>query len=85
MQKNPKRPLVVTNKYPENQDVFNSSKLSAGMKNYVAAIWSKEKKKSSVMCDSHLNEILKDKFKESLPNARVYVKSFSGENTNQLD
>ena len=36
------------------------------------------------MCDSHLNEILKDKFKESLPNARVYVKSFSGENTNQL-
>ena len=24
LKKHPKRPLVVTNKYPENQDVFNS-------------------------------------------------------------
>ena len=44
-----------------------------------------KKRKNLVMCDSHLNKIRKDKFKESLPNARVYVKSFSGENTNQLD
>ena len=42
-QKFSKRPPVVTNKHPENQDVFSSSKLS--------------------------------------PNARVYVKSFSGANT----
>ena len=26
LKKHPKRPLVVTNKYPENQDVFNPSK-----------------------------------------------------------
>ena len=26
-----------------------------------------------------------DKFKESIPNAQVYVKPFSGANTNQLD
>ena len=32
LQKTSKRPLVVTNKHPENQDVFNSSKFSAGMK-----------------------------------------------------
>ena len=33
LQKHPQRPLLnVTNKYPENQDVLNSSKLSAGMK-----------------------------------------------------
>ena len=32
-----------------------------------------------------MNRIHKDKFKESTPKARVYVKSFSGANTNQLD
>ena len=32
LQKVSKRPLVVTNKHPENQDVFSSSKLLAGMK-----------------------------------------------------
>ena len=32
-----------------------------------------------------MNRIHKDKFKESLPNACVYVKSFSGANANQLD
>ena len=38
MQKASKRPLVVTNKYPEIQDVFSSSKLSAGMKTYLGTI-----------------------------------------------
>ena len=32
LQKTSKRPLVVTNAHPENQDVFNSSKFLAGMK-----------------------------------------------------
>ena len=85
LQKASKRPLVVTNKHPENQDVFSSSKLSAGMKTYVGTIRSKEKKKSYIIGDSHLNRIRKDKFKDSTPKARVYVESFSGPNTNQLD
>ena len=55
------------------------------MKTYVGTIRSKEKKKSYIIGDSHLNRICKDKFKESKPNARVYVKSFSGANTNQID
>ena len=38
LQKTSKRPLVVTNKHPENQDVFSSSKLSARMKTYVGTI-----------------------------------------------
>ena len=84
-QKTSKLPLVVSNKHPENQDVFNSSNLSAGMKTYIGTIQSKEKKKSYIIGDSHLNRIRKSKFKESIPNARVYVKSFSDANTNQLD
>ena len=36
--KHPQRPFSVTNKYPENQDIFNSSKFSAGMKTYVGVI-----------------------------------------------
>ena len=32
-----------------------------------------------------MNRIRKDKFKESTPKARVFEKSFSGANTNQLD
>ena len=32
-----------------------------------------------------MNKIRKDKFKEIKSNARIYVKSFSGANTNQLD
>ena len=32
-----------------------------------------------------MNKIREDKFKESLTNARVYVKSFSDTKTNQLD
>ena len=63
LQKASKRPLLVTNKHPENQDVFRSSKLSAGMKTYVGTIRSKEKKKSYIIGDSHLNRIRKDKFK----------------------
>ena len=59
LQKASKRPLVVTNKHPENQDVFSSSKLSAGMKTYVGIIRSKEKKKSYIIGDSHLNRIRK--------------------------
>ena len=55
------------------------------MKTYVGTIRSKEKKKSYIIGDSHLNRIRKDKFKESIQKARVYVKSFSGTNTNQLD
>ena len=85
LQKTSKRPLVVINKHPENQYVLSSSKLSAGMKTYVGTIRSKEKKKSYIKGDSHLNRIRKDKFKESTPKALVYVESFSGANTNQLD
>ena len=85
LQKTSKRPLLVTNKHPENQDVFSSSKLSAGMKTFVGTIRSKEKKKSYIIGDSHLNRIRKDKFKESTPKAQFFVKSFSGANTNQLD
>ena len=55
------------------------------MKTYVGANRSKEKKKFYIIGDSHLNRIRKDKFKESIQKARVYVKSFSGTNTNQLD
>ena len=84
-QKFSKRPLVVTNKHPENQDVFSSSKLSIGMKTYIGTIQSKEKKKSYIIGDSHFSRICKDKFKEGTPNARVYVKSFSGANTIPLD
>ena len=32
-----------------------------------------------------MNRIRKDKFQESTPKARVYVKSFSGANTNPID
>ena len=85
MQKTSKRPLVVINKHSENQDVFSSSKFSAGMKSFVGTIGSKEKKKSYNIGDGHLNRVRKDKFKESTPKARVYVKSFSVANTNQLD
>ena len=85
MQKTSTRPLVVTKKHPENQDVFSSSTSSAGMKTYVGTIRSKEKKKSYVIGDSHLNRIRRDEFKKSAPKAQVYVKSFSGANTNQLD
>ena len=81
LQNTSKYPFVVTNKHPENQDVFNSSKLSAGIKTYVETIRSKEKKKSYIIGDSHLNRIREDKFKEKIPNARVYGKSFSGANT----
>ena len=41
LQKASKRTLVVTNKHPENQNVFSSSKLSGGMKTSVGAIRSK--------------------------------------------
>ena len=71
LQKTSKRAVVVTNKHPENQDVFSSSKLSAGIKTYVGTIRSKEKKKSYIIGDSHLNRIYKDKFKENKPKARV--------------
>ena len=84
LQKTSKFPFVVTNKHPENQDVFNSSKRSSGMKTYLGTIRSKEKKKYCIIGDSHLNRIRKDKFKEGIPNARVCVKSFSSANTNQL-
>ena len=47
------------------------------MKTYVGTIRSREKKKSYIIGDSHLNRIRKDKFKEGAPNARVYEKSFS--------
>ena len=56
LQKTSKRPLVITNKHPENQDVFNSSKFSAGMTTYVGAIRFKEKKKSYIIGDSHWRE-----------------------------
>ena len=55
------------------------------MKTYVETIRCKEKKKSCIIGNSQLKRIRKDKFKESTPKARVYVKSFSGANTNQLD
>ena len=84
LEKASKRTLVVTNKHPENQDEFSSSKLSAGMETYVGTIRSKEKK-SYIIGDSHLNRIRKDKFKQSTPKVRVYMKSFSGANTNHLD
>ena len=85
LEKASKRPFVIAKKHPENQDVFSSSKLSAGMKIYVGTIRSLEKKKSYIISDSHLNRIRIDKFKESTPKARVYVKSFGGVNTNQID
>ena len=80
-----KSPLAVNNTHSENQDVLNSSNLSAGMKTYVGTIRSEEKKKSYIVGDSDLNRICKNKFKEITANARVYVKCFSGANTNQLD
>ena len=55
------------------------------MKTYVVTIRSKEKKKSYIIGNNHLNRIRKDKFKETTPKARVYVKSSSGGNANQLD
>ena len=55
------------------------------METFSGTIQSKEKKKSCIIGDSPLNKIRKNKLKESTPNARVYVKSFSGANTNQLD
>ena len=85
LQKTSKRPLVVINKHTENQGVFSSSKLSAGMKTFLGTFRSKEKKKPHIIGDSHLNRRRKDKFKESTPKARVYVKSFTSANTNQLD
>ena len=85
LQKTFKRLLVVTNKYPENQDVFSSSKFSAGVKTFVGTIRSKEMKKFYIIGDSHLKRIRKDKFKECTPKARVYVKSFGSANTSQLD
>ena len=57
LQKTSKGPLVVTNKHPENQDVFSSSKLSAGMKTYVGTIRFKGKKKSYIIDDNNLNRI----------------------------
>ena len=44
LQKCSKRPFVVNNKHPENQDVFISSKLLAVLKTYVGTLCSKEKK-----------------------------------------
>ena len=55
------------------------------MKTYIGTIPFKEKNKSYIKRDSHLNRIRKDKFKVSTPKSRAYVKSFSGTNTNQLD
>ena len=46
--KTSKRSPVVTNKHPENQDVFNFFKLSAGMKTYVGTTRSEEKKKNLI-------------------------------------
>ena len=80
-----KSPLAVNNTHSENQDALNSSNLSAGMKTYVGTIRSEEKKKSYIVGDSDLNRICKNKFKEITPSAWVYVKCFSGANTNQLD
>ena len=55
------------------------------MKTYVGTPRCKEKKKSYIIGDSQLNRIRKDKFKESTAKSRVYVKSFSAANSNQLD
>ena len=55
------------------------------MKIYVGTIRFKGEKKSYIIDDSNLNRLRKDKFEESTPIARFYVKSFSGANTNQLD
>ena len=55
------------------------------MKTYVGTIRSKEKKRSYIVGDSHFKRIRRDKFKGNTPKARVYVKCFSGANTNQLD
>ena len=51
LQKTSKRPLVVANKHPENQNILKSSKLSAGMKTYIGTIRCKEKKKSYIIGD----------------------------------
>ena len=48
LQKRTKRHLVVTNKQPDNHDVFKSSRFSPGMKTYAGAIRTKEKKKIRV-------------------------------------
>ena len=48
-QKHPKRLLAVTSKQPENKDVFNSLRLSAGIKTYAGDIQSNEKKKSYII------------------------------------
>ena len=74
---------LVTNKHRENQAILNS-KFSPGMKTYAGAIPTKGSKKSYIIGNSHLNKIREDKFKESLTNAPVYVKSFSDAKTNQL-
>ena len=85
LQKTSKHPPVVTNKHQKNQDVSSSSKLSTGMKTYVGTTWSKKKKRSYIIGDSHLGRICKDKFKESIPKTRVYEKFFSGAKSNQFD
>lgn len=60
------------------------------MKAYDEAVQTKEKNKSSIIGDCHVNRIRKDKFKDSLDklkfkNAHVYIISFSGPNINKLN
>ena len=43
-QKKSQKSFGVTSKQPENQDIFNSSKLSAGIKTCVGIIRSKKRK-----------------------------------------
>ena len=81
--KTSKRSPVVTNKHPENQDVFNFFKLSAGMKTYVGTTRSEEKKNLIYM------RAIRTEYAR-INVTRVYqtsafVKSCSGANTNELD
>ena len=66
-------------------DIFECYDCNGYVGIYVGTIRSKEKKKSYIIDDSHLKRMRKDKFKQSTPKPRVYAKSFSGANTNQLD
>lgn len=88
--KYPENPSVVTKKHPQNQVVFKPSKLTFKMKAYDKAVQTKEKNKSSIIGDCHVNRIRKDKFKDSLDklkfkNAHVYIIYFSGPNINKLN
>ena len=81
-----KRPQVIVNNFPENQDTFkNPNVMSGNSTRKNEETYRNKSNKVFLIGDSHLNRINKENFQKEFTGDRVYFKCFPGANTKQLD